>query len=64
MPNKPWIKASALLSAEEKINEQRKQESNEHEKEYRKLCNVVMKAAKTDKEDSKPQNVLQLSNDH
>jgi len=29
----------------------RRQESNEHGKEYRKVCNVVRKAARTDKKD-------------
>jgi len=49
MLNKPWIKASTLLLAKEKREmKQRRQESNEHEKEYRNLCNVVRKAARTD----------------
>jgi len=50
IPNTPWIKASTLLLAKAKRGmKQRRQESNEHEKEYRKLCNVVRKGARTDK---------------
>jgi len=51
-PNKPWIKSSALLMAKEKREmKHRRQESNEHEKDYRKLYNAVRKVAKIDKED-------------
>jgi hypothetical protein len=51
MPNKLWTKASTLLLAKEKREmKQRRQESNEQEKECRKLCHAVRKAARTDKE--------------
>jgi len=39
------------VATEKREMKQRRQESNEHEKEYRKLCNVVRKAARTDMED-------------
>jgi hypothetical protein len=51
-PNKLWIKASTILLAKEKREmKQRRQESTEHEKEYRRLCNAVRKAARNDKKD-------------
>jgi len=51
-PNKPWITGRTLQLAKKKREmKQRRQESAEREKEYRQLCNVVRKAARTDKEE-------------
>ncbi|XP_016299301.1 uncharacterized protein LOC107656114 [Sinocyclocheilus anshuiensis] len=50
--NKPWITEHTLQLAKTKREmKERRQESEEREKEYRVVCNVVRKAAKTDKEE-------------
>ncbi len=51
-PNKPWITECTLQLAKTKREmKQRRQESDEREKEYRVMCNVVRKAARTDKDE-------------
>ena len=51
-PNKPWITAYTLqLSEKKREMKQRRQESTEKEKEYKRMCNLVRKAARTDKEE-------------
>ena len=40
-----------MIAKEKRETKQRSRESTEHEKEYRKLCNAVRKAAGKDKED-------------
>ena len=51
-PNKPWITERTLQLAKKKRQmKQRRQESEDREKEYRELCNVVRKAARRDKEE-------------
>ncbi len=51
-PNKPGItKCTLQLAMAQREMKQRRQESEEREKEYRVMCNVVRKAARTDKEE-------------
>ena len=51
-PNKPWITVQTLQLSEKKRKlKQRRQETSEKEKEYKRMCNVVRKAARTDKEE-------------
>jgi hypothetical protein len=51
-PNKPWITEQTLQLAKRKREmKQRRQESTKREKEYRQLCNMVRKAARSDKEE-------------
>ena len=51
-PNKPWITVNTLQLSEKKRElKQRRQESTEKEEEYKMMCNVVRKAARTDKEE-------------
>jgi hypothetical protein len=51
-PNKPWIAERTLqLTKKKREMKQGRQELAKREKEYRKLCNVLRKAARTDKEE-------------
>jgi len=49
--NYNWQRCTLQLAKTKREMKQRRQESEESEKEYRVMCNMVKKAARTDKEE-------------